>query len=96
MGFTQEDLRIAYLAWLNGANEFTGPSGTFPVMQDIFMLYPMLRPKGLDDDGKQVFSCKHHDPVTKLCTIYEIRPSMCRNYPNNKKCPHNGCTVEPA
>ncbi len=95
VGFTQGDLRAAYIAWLNGASEFHGETGTFPVMQDIFLLYPMLRPKGLDSDVNQVFTCKHFDLETKLCTIYEIRPTMCRMYPNNKKCPCDGCTIEP-
>ncbi len=76
--------------------EFSGPSGTFPMIQDIFLLYPMLKPKGLDAEGREVFSCKNFEPATGLCTIYEIRPTMCRLYPANGKCPCEGCTVQSA
>jgi Fe-S-cluster containining protein len=94
-GFTQEDLRAAYLAWLRSEPEFTGPSGTFPMIRDIFLLYPMLKPKGYDQDKREVFSCKNYDTQTGLCTIYEIRPTMCRVYPGGR-CPCAGCTVTPA
>jgi Fe-S-cluster containining protein len=38
------------------------------------------------------FTCKHWDPETKLCGIYEDRPSMCRDYPYEKPCVHCGVT----
>lgn len=94
-GFTYADLRAAYLGWLRTEAEFSGPSGTFPMIQDIFLLYPMLKPKGLDEQGQEVFSCKNFEPTTGLCTIYEIRPTMCRLYPSRGRCPCTGCTVEP-
>lgn len=93
--FNQQDLRECYLAWLNGAAEFTGPSGTFPVILDIFLLYPMLQPVGWDELNRQVFACKNYIKETGLCSIYEIRPAMCRQYPNGVKCSCEGCTVEP-
>ena len=27
------------------------------------------------------YTCKHYDPDKKICTIYEIRPRMCRTHP---------------
>lgn len=93
-GFTHADLREAYLGWLRQETTFTGPSGTFPMIQDIFFLFPMLKPKGYDAGGREVYSCKHYDQPSGLCTIYEFRPTMCRNYPQTK-CPCQGCTVEP-
>lgn len=95
-GLSKDDLRAAYLAWLNDATTFMSSQGVMPVMQDIFILYPMLFPVGMDADGKHVFSCKHFDEKTRLCTIYEIRPTMCRRYPNNNPCRIGGCTMEPA
>jgi Fe-S-cluster containining protein len=38
------------------------------------------------------YSCKHFDPDTCLCTIYEIRPSMCRSYPGRGSCNYGECT----
>jgi Fe-S-cluster containining protein len=31
------------------------------------------------DNGN--FTCKYWDKETQLCTIYERRPNMCRNFP---------------
>jgi Fe-S-cluster containining protein len=28
-----------------------------------------------------VYTCRHFDDETRLCTIYERRPEMCRDYP---------------
>lgn len=32
-----------------------------------------------------LFTCKHWDGATRLCTIYERRPQMCRDYPEPGK-----------
>ncbi len=42
--------------------------------------------------GAHYYSCKHFDHKKKICTIYEIRPQMCRGYPYGKKCNYTGCT----
>jgi Fe-S-cluster containining protein len=39
-------------------------------------------------DHSNMFTCKHWDEETKLCTVYENRPEMCAAYPYEKK---NGC-----
>jgi Fe-S-cluster containining protein len=39
------------------------------------------------------WSCKHFDKKTKLCTIYDIRPSCCVNYPGNGPCLFPGCEI---
>lgn len=31
--------------------------------------------------GRPVYSCRHFDAVTRLCTAHEKRPDMCRGYP---------------
>lgn len=38
------------------------------------------------------YRCKHLDPKTRDCTIYEIRPVMCRTYPDGRTCNFAGCT----
>lgn len=94
-GLKWEDLRAAYLAFIRGESHFTGPSGTFPAITDIFLLFPMLKPKGYDAEGNEVFSCAHYEQATGLCSIYEFRPTMCRMYPITK-CAAPGCTIETA
>ena len=36
------------------------------------------------------FTCRHWDEDTRLCTDYENRPEMCRDYPYHHECRH-GC-----
>lgn len=40
------------------------------------------------------YRCKHFDPKAKVCTIYDIRPAMCRDYPgkDDATCNYAGCT----
>jgi len=41
------------------------------------------------------FTCRHWDEGTRLCTAYESRPGMCRDYPQGA-CQHGcGCVREP-
>jgi Fe-S-cluster containining protein len=48
---------------------------------------------GLDkepDDEIKYYSCRHWDEETRLCSIYDERPWMCRVYPDSEGCEH-GC-----
>ena len=47
---------------------------------------------GKSSDGAHYYACKHFDRKQKVCTIYEIRPAMCREYPYGKPCNYAGCT----
>lgn len=40
-------------------------------------------------------TCRLWDKETRLCTIYEERPTMCRTYPNRDVCVFEGCDVGP-
>lgn len=44
----------------------------------------------IPDEGEPYFTCRHWDPETRLCTIYEQRPQMCRDYGVATPCCH-GC-----
>lgn len=46
-------------------------------------IVPMLIPNRGD---APYFHCRHLDPKTSLCGIYEDRPSMCRDYPVDGAC----------
>lgn len=42
------------------------------------------------------FTCRRWDEDTRLCTIYEDRPEMCRGYPYGEPCAHGcDCVGEP-
>lgn len=72
---------------------------------EIYLIYPMLIYLGYNDwepnnpgikiPGQRChhYTCKHFDTKTNLCTIYEIRPLMCRNYPNGHACRYKGCKL---
>lgn len=34
------------------------------------------------------FTCRHFDTTNRVCTAYEDRPQMCRDFPYGKKCPY--------
>lgn len=72
---------------------------------EIYLLYPMLKylgfkytepcnPRKKLKNGSHQYTCKHYDKKTKLCTIYEIRPRMCRDYPNGHACLFPGCKLK--
>lgn len=71
-------------------------------LSEIYLLYPMLTYIKKDychpeSDGKKQdciiyhYTCKHFDNKNKVCTIYNIRPYMCRSYPNSKFCRNPKC-----
>lgn len=43
--------------------------------------------------GDNHFTCRNWDPETKLCGIYEKRPDMCRNFPDEEGCDLPGCEL---
>jgi Fe-S-cluster containining protein len=52
-------------------------------------LIPLLR----RINQSRYFRCTAWDPETRLCTIYERRPKLCREFPYRDPCPH--CGLEP-
>lgn len=48
--------------------------------------------RGRFDVQRHFYRCKHFDEKEKICTIYEMRPVMCRSYPNGRPCNYSGCT----
>jgi Fe-S-cluster containining protein len=43
-----------------------------------------------DENADQVYTCRHWDETTRLCTVYEQRPRVCRDYPYDLECGHCG------
>ncbi len=39
-----------------------------------------------DGSAEYLYTCKYWDETTHLCTNYENRPDMCRNYPAHGLC----------
>lgn len=52
----------------------------------------MLISLDVREDGREMYTCRHHDTETGDCRIYEDRPRMCRDYPYGKSCEHGECT----
>jgi Fe-S-cluster containining protein len=47
--------------------------------------------RGINERPKNgYYTCRAWDEDTRLCTIYEDRPNMCRGYPYGNACSH-GC-----
>jgi Fe-S-cluster containining protein len=38
------------------------------------------------------YTCRHFDIVNRICTIYETRPNMCRNF--GRGCKHASCSFD--
>lgn len=55
----------------------------FKFMQFIFPTYKRFYIKGKDEFGNTFFSCKYLGN-DKLCTVYNKRPRLCRQYPKKK------------
>jgi Fe-S-cluster containining protein len=36
-----------------------------------------------------LYTCRHWDEETRLCTVYDQRPRMCRDYPYAGRCQHD-------
>lgn len=57
-----------------------------------------LTPFSIADEG-HLFMCRHWDEETRLCTIYEDRPAMCRDFPYGESCRYGcgecGCKPDP-
>ncbi len=55
----------------------------FKIMQFLFPAYRRFYIRGKDEEGNLIFACKY---VTEegLCSVYDKRLKMCRNYPAKK------------
>jgi Fe-S-cluster containining protein len=49
-------------------------------------------PRWIEYSSQALYTCRHWDTETRLCTQYENRPALCRNYPYRGSCNHEGCT----
>jgi len=58
-----------------------------------FVLEMLLERADPAPDPEPYYACKHLDRATRLCTVYEIRPQMCRDYPGDVPC--KWCTYDP-
>ena len=76
-GLTNEAAKIAFTRQY----EFTEGHPDEHVKEQILRHRP-------DDIYKS--TCQFLDPDLRRCTIYEARPSVCREFPNGKKCGYYG------
>ncbi len=55
--------------------------------------FDVTPPEGFDlrswAEAAPGYTCRHWDEETRLCTVYEDRPQMCREYPYAGRCQHD-------
>jgi len=72
------------------------------IFQDIHLIYPMLKfikkdyshPEQPKKESEKIiyhYTCRFFDKKKRECAIYNIRPNMCRTYPNNGVCRNPKC-----
>ena len=83
-GWTYEKIQEAYTAWREQRSGATWPN-------DIWLIAPMIRQNPVEAGHDPTFSCIHLQ-ANGDCGIYNIRPQVCREYPNNRGCCFEGCT----
>lgn len=66
-----------------------------PRWEEIEKIVSMIIPLGENERGVPIFTCRHFDPMRKLCMDYENRPLMCSNYPyeGSSHCKHCNLTL---
>lgn len=103
--FSPTELHEAYKVWHDNHERPTMSMEAAPrpkLYSDIWLIYPMVIPLGHFEEPpiRQIvpvhgsgywYSCKNWDPKTKLCTIYDDRPAMCRDYPYQQGCNYQAC-----
>lgn len=105
--YTSDDLRRAFAAWLASKPVFEDASGVERSLPaEVWLLAPMARSLGVYavnptsgaklDQPHELFTCAHFNPENGHCGIYEMRPTMCREYPYGKQCEYDGCTHDEA
>ena len=58
---------------------------------ELEQIAPMVIYIGPTENGNgHWYTCKWYDKETTMCTIYEVRPDMCRNYPYDQACEYCG------
>jgi len=41
--------------------------------------------------SQPLYTCRHWDTDTRLCSVYDQRPSLCADFPYGESCHHKGC-----
>lgn len=60
--------------------------------EEIEFVADMMLPRGDNTkEGWALFTCRYWDQKTRLCSIYEWRPRVCRDYGAATPCEHPKC-----
>lgn len=106
--YSPEEIKRRYAHWKRGETKLLFKSAPRdledPIVNDIDLIYPMLIYLGHYASPSKEFvnapivepshhyTCKHYDKKTHNCTIYDIRPGMCSEYPYASTCNYSACT----
>jgi Fe-S-cluster containining protein len=70
-----------------------------PWMLDRIMISEMVIPLAEESDEQPLYACRHLHDASGLCTVYEARPAMCRDFPSygdpGRRCESCGFTQTP-
>jgi Fe-S-cluster containining protein len=84
-------MRENYLAWYENRKPRDGK----PVVEDIHLVYPMVRWTGEARMFGWIYRCVHLEPNGD-CGIHEIKPGVCAKYPYGRKCENPDCNWDEA
>lgn len=101
---TYGELLRSYDAWRNHQTTFIRHGGgKRALLPDAHLVALMVRPLGefmanpltgtAFDKLTMVYSCAHLEDNGD-CGIYDRRPQLCRDYPNDRRCGFSGCTYD--
>lgn len=82
--FSPDELKAAYFRKMGAATDGL-------LLEDIDLVWPMVRFIEQDTNGGHFYSCRHLQPNGD-CGIYSVRPAMCRDYPYGASRNFQDCT----
>jgi len=105
-----EQLEHSYRRWVADQSYdsipiVNGDQSASAIFGEVWLLYPMLtfikkdlkHPEGSNKKPVYHYKCKNFDSKKKICTIYDIRPSMCRSFGSGDRgCGYKSCKWDSA
>lgn len=86
IGLTPEELRV-------GMNILDGDKLRSMLVHLGHFEVGQVEPSGkIAEYESDFYTCRHFDAATSLCTDYDDRPAMCRDYPYGGVCRYEDCT----
>lgn len=82
----------AGVVWSTPIRSTRGDPVYFTSPEEALQIARMVRWVGRNDSSLHFYDCKNLTEAGD-CSIYETRPTMCRDYPYGNACTKSGCTL---